>query len=383
MALANNHFPADVRVRSEAASLAELGLKVTVYAPKGPGEASVEVVEGITVRRFWLPEGQSATGLIVEYLVALLQLSVRLTVAILRGADVLHFHNPPDIFFPVGALARSMGRRVIFDHHDLAPELAKEKFGHHSVLSAPLRWCERMSMRCASVVISTNESYKEIAVERNGVRAEDVVVVRNAPQDRTLAAESSGRPGPLVDPRLCYVGALAVQDGGALLPQILSTLVRAHGLDPHLRIVGGGPAVEAIKALATQLQVADRIEWTGFVRHERVAQYIAESDVCLDVAPCSELNHKSTMIKIGEYMAGGRPIVTFPLEETMRTAGDCAVYAECGSVDDYAGQIARLSHDEEARSVMSSKALLRARDGTWSKSAVNLRRAYELALATR
>jgi glycosyltransferase involved in cell wall biosynthesis len=377
MALENNPYPQDVRVRNEAEVLVADGHQVVVLAPRGVAQASEEIVNGVHVKRYRLPAGAGAAGIAFEYVVAFVQLTLRLLLELGRGADVIHLHNPPDLLFGVGGLARAMGKAVIFDHHDLAPELFEQKFGGGRP-AAVLRWCERMTMRVASVVIAANESHLRVAGQRGRVDPTRVVVVRNAPRKDTIASEPRTREGVLRRPRLCYVGSLGSQDGVRILPEILARLCRA-GLEPVLDLVGDGPELSRIRHLAREQGVLERITFMGQVPHDRVPGIVEQADICLDVAPCTALNHQSTMIKIGEYMAAGRPIVTFPLEETRHTASDCALYAAPDDTQDFCESIVRLCADEGLRATLSSQALKRAHESTWEHSADRVRYAYALA----
>jgi len=377
MALENNPYPQDVRVRNEARELLSDGHEVAVLAPRGHGQPRRELVDGVRVRRYWLPELDGAAGILLEYAVAAVQLTLRLLVELVRGADVVHLHNPPDLLFAVAALARSRGRVVIFDHHDLAPELFEQKFGPRWPASI-LRWCERMTMRAANVVVSANESHRLVAIERGGVEQERVVVVRNAPRTSTIASTARTRAGVLKDPRLCYLGSLGSQDGVRVLPELVSRLARA-GLEPTLMVVGDGPELPALRRLAREHDVLDRINFTGRVAHAQVPRLLEAADICIDVAPCTPLNHRSTMIKIGEYLAAGRPIVSFALEETRHTAADCAVYASGEDLESLCEAIVSLCQDEQARAVLCARGLARARGMTWEDSADRLRAGYLLA----
>lgn len=380
MALENNPYPQDVRVRSEAETLARDGHTVTVLAPRAPGQSRSELIAGVRVRRYRLPMASGSLGIVGEYTLASAQLTARVLAELVRGADVLHLHNPPDLLFPVGWTARALGRAVIFDHHDLAPELFEAKFRARWP-AAILRWCERMTMRVAHVVIAANESHRAIALERGGVAGEQVVVVRNAPSTATVAARADVRAGVLREPKLCYVGSLGSQDGVRSLPEIVAWLA-AHDSRPRLSVVGDGPELSAMRQIARERGVLDRIEFAGRVPHEDIPSILADADICLDVAPLNALNHRSTMIKIGEYLAAGRPIVTFALDETRRTAGDCALYAESSELRGYCEAIMRLCADERLRAQLATRALERAAGMTWESSAERLRDGYALAAQT-
>jgi glycosyltransferase involved in cell wall biosynthesis len=374
MALENFSYPEDVRVRAEAQELVAAEFAVTVLAPRARGQRRKELIDGVIVKRYRLPTLAGAAGIVVEYMVAFLQLTPRVLLEISLGAEVVHLHNPPDIFFPIAKLARMAGKIVIFDHHDLAPELYEQKFGSGWPV-AVLRWCERMTMCIAHVVIAANESHRLVAIDRGGVRPDRAIVVRNGPRRATIAAQPHARDGYLSDPRLCYVGTLGSQDGVSVLPAVLSRLAQI-GMDPTLMIVGDGPELPSIEQAAEDCGVRARITFVGRVAHEDVPALIGEADICLDVAPCSPLNHQSTMIKIGEYLAAGRPVVTFDLEETRFSAGDCALYAPCGDVNTYCDLVAQLCTSSSMRLAFSQAALIRAQALTWERSAEHLRYAY-------
>ena len=377
MALENNPYPQDVRVRNEAEALAADGHHVVVLAPRGPGQPRAETVNGDRVKRYRLPAGARVGGIVVEYIVALVQLTLRLLAELCRGADVIHLHNPPDLLFGVAGLARVMGKAVIFDHHDLAPELFEQKFGS-GLPAVVLRWCERMTIRVAHVVIAANESHRRVAIQRGHVDRERVVVVRNAPREDTIATAPRTREGVLRSPRLCYVGSLGSQDGVRYLAEDpRATLPRRIGADARSRGGWSGARADQTSGPAPRRARPDPVHRAGF--HDQVPGIIEAADICLDVAPCTALNHQSTMIKIGEYLAAGRPIVTFALQETHHTAGDCALYAACDDLDDFCGSIMRLCADEGMRAKLSAEALERARAMTWEHSAERLRHAYGLA----
>jgi glycosyltransferase involved in cell wall biosynthesis len=377
MALENNPYPQDVRVRNEAEELALDGHDVVVLAPRAQDQQRTEIVNGVRVTRYRLPALDGAAGILLEYAVAAFQLTLRLLLELLRGADVVHLHNPPDLFFPVAGLARALGCAVVYDHHDLAPELFEQKFGSRWPASI-LRWCERMTMKAATVIVSANESHRLVAIARGGVDRERVVVVRNAPRRNTIASDPRTREGVLKNPRLCYVGSLGSQDGVSALPELVARLCRA-GLEPTLRLVGDGPEMARIKRLAHAQGVVDRIDFMGHVAHEEVPAVLRDADICVDVAPHTPLNDRSTMIKIGEYLAAGRPIVSFALRETRYTAGDCAIYAESNDIDGLCQSIISLCEDEQTRLRMSELGLARAREMTWEHSADRLRHGYVLA----
>jgi len=374
MLLENNPYPQDVRVRNEAESLVAAGHDVTVLAPRARGQARVERVGEVTVKRFWLPESSGGVGgFLLEYTFAHLQLFARGLGELMRGADVVHLHNPPDTLFPIALVARAMGRKAVFDHHDLFPELFAEKFGS-SRLVALAGASQRASLRTATAVLFTNRSQAEMALARGMRRPERLTVVRNGPRRATLAQAGQPRQGKLADPHLVFVGELASQDGVLALPELLAR----PGLEgATMTVVGDGGDRPKLSSKFSQLGMADRVDFTGQVEHRRVPELIAEADICIDPAPCSDLNHRSTMIKVAEYLAAGRPVVAFDLTETRRTAADAALYAPCGDLDAFARLIVRLAANGNLRQDLAERAVARAGELVWERSEAELLGAYE------
>jgi glycosyltransferase involved in cell wall biosynthesis len=377
MLLENSSYPQDVRVRSEAESLTQAGHLVTVVAPALNGQPHREVVDGVRVIRFTLPQASDSTlGFVTEYAIANLRLYWAGIGELLRGATVVHSHNPPDTLFGVSLLARLLGRKAIFDHHDLAPELFEAKFGSSATASV-LRLLERASMRSASAVVAANESHAEIARERGGVAADRVFVVRNGPPAAAFEQVVPGRDGVLADPRLLFLGCMESQDGVDQLLPIMERLATSHDLaGAHLTLVGEGSLRAELEAEAAARGLAERVHFTGRVPFTEVPGLLAEADICLDPAPCTELNNRSTMIKIGEYMTAARPVVAYPLLETERTGGDAVSFAEADDQATFAARIATLAGDPELRAAKVELGVARAGTLGWDRSEQKLLALY-------
>jgi len=271
MLLENQTYPRDVRVRNEARSLVRDGHAVTVLAPRGPGESAREEVEGVTVRRYRLPVSTGGVaGFLAEYFVAHLQLFARGLLELARGASVVHLHNPPDTLFPIALLARAIGRRVVFDHHDLSPELYREKFGPSRGVERALRLAQRASFRAAHAVLVTNESQRDVALGQ-GASPERVAVVRNGPGEAMLRERRAPRKGVLRDPVLLFLGELDSQDGVSALPSLLRRVVdQPETPGATMLIVGDGPSRPALDRRLRDVGLVDRVRFTGRVGHEMV-----------------------------------------------------------------------------------------------------------------
>lgn len=380
MLLENEPYPADVRVRNEAETLLAGGYRVTVLAPQADrGQSKSEFVDGVEVVRFWLPNtSQNALGFILEYAVAHLQLARLTLVRLLAGADIVHANNPPDTLGLLLVLARLLGRQAVFDNHDLFPDLFAVRYGSPG-LTRLLRVFQHIAFRTADLVLTTNESQREIVLDAVRRDPESVVVVRNGPRLDTVR-QTLG-VSEREDPRraaveLLFLGALEPQDGVVTLAQVLHTLVERHSMDVHLTVVGAGSSRIPLERHCSELGLDARVLFTGRVPHEHVPSLLERADICVDTAPCNELNHHSTMIKIAEYMAAGKPIVAFDLHETKRTAGDAALYAACDDVDDFAARIAEISASPELRREMVEQSTSRLPQLLWEHSAEALLSGY-------
>ncbi|MGI8713985.1 MAG: glycosyltransferase family 4 protein [Solirubrobacteraceae bacterium] len=379
MLLENNPYPQDVRVRAEAESLARAGHRVTVVAPRDRAQPRSERVGGVDVVRFALPDGSTrgAGGFALEYLVASVALHRAALRALLHGATVLHIHNPPDIFFPAGALYRLAGRRVIFDHHDLFPETVGVKFGAGPA-SRVASWCQRMTFAVADHVIATNESYAAVAREVGRKRREQVTIVRNGPPAAWTSLAADGREGVLEQIRLAYLGAISSQDGVEGLAPVMARLCAGpDALDVRLTVIGDGDARPALEAALARNGVAERVTFTGWVAPARVPELLAAADLCVDPAPATDVNERSTMTKLAEYLALGKPVVAYDLLEARRTAGDAALLVPAGDVDAFAKAISELARDPALRHDFTRRARRRAiEELTWERSEQALFEAY-------
>jgi glycosyltransferase involved in cell wall biosynthesis len=381
MLLENDLYPHDVRVRYEAESLVAAGYRVLVIAPHGRGQPMREAIDGVEVERFWLPMDHRGrvSDLLAEYVVAHAQLYTRGLRALLRGANVLHAHNPPDTLFVPALLRRRSGCKFVFDQHDLSPELFEQKFGRTPMLGA-VRRAQLASLRLAQLVVVTNESQREAAI-RGGAPAEEVIVVRNALRRADLGGIGAMRLGRLEDPNLLYVGTLESQDGVQHLPELLRVLIDVHRLQGlRLTVVGWGAERVPMERRLRELGLEGHVTFTGRTEHRRVLELIRAADICIDTAECNELNHRTTMVKVVEYLSLGRPTVAFALRETERTADGAAALAECGRWEQFAELIAELAGSEERRNQLCERASARAQALAWEHGEAALIAGYERML---
>jgi glycosyltransferase involved in cell wall biosynthesis len=387
MLVENMPVPTDRRVWPEAQALRDAGYEVVIVCPRGVDvdAAPFEVVDGIEIHRFPSAVGDGTLGFVREYVSAFWHI-VRLTRRLgrQRAFAVVHAANPPDYLLLAARSLKRRGAAFIFDHHDLFPELYRIRFGGGRGLVYRLAlMLEKLSFRLADVVVSTNESYRRIAIERGGKRPEDVFVVRNAP-DATRFRPAEPDPALRRGKKhlLVYVGVMAPQDGVDRALRALS-LLRDRRDDWHAIFAGDGEAYEEVRALATELGLDDVIEFPGFLHDQAaVARILGTADVCLAPEPKDPLNEVSTLIKIAEYMAVGRPIVSFDLQETRITAGEAAAYAEPNNESSFATRIDELLDDPDRRRRMGEAGRERIEQRySWEHSKAALLAVYERLLS--
>lgn len=377
MLLENNPYPQDVRVRSEALSLVAAGHGVTVIAPRGKGQPSREVLDGVRVIRFRSIDanGHGRAGFVLEYMIACSLLQVLALRELLRGATVVHLHNPPDLLFPVAMLYRLAGRRVVFDHHDLFPETVELRFGE-GALARAARLCQNLTIDVAHHVLATNSSYAAVSLSRK--RPAQVTVVRNAPPRAWTEEPILCRDGVLEPVRLVYVGAIAPQDGVAGLADVLGYLCTGPGrIDARLTVVGDGSERASVEREMHARGVAEHVTFVGWVEPGRVRELIRQSDICVDPSPATDVNERSTMTKVAEYLALGKPVVAYDLLETRRTTGDAALLVKRDDPERFADAIRELTGDAVLRRRLASAARERASAAlNWERSAEALLEAY-------
>ena len=375
--------PFDRRVWQEASTLRDAGYGVSIICPTGKGfESKFEKIDGISIWRYDLPvEGEGTRGYAVEYSVALLRTFVLCwRVLLTEGFDVIQACNPPDLFFLIGRFFKLLGKKFVFDHHDINPELYEAKFGRRDFFYRLLLRLERWTFRTADVSIATNESYRHIAIQRGGMEPDRVFVVRSGPSLQRL------RMGPpqehLKQGRrylVGYVGVMGKQEGvDYLLRAIHHLVVKLGRNDIHFGLVGGGTSLDAMKSLSAELGVDGFVTFTGRVSDEEMLAMLNTADVCVNPDIANEMNDKSTMNKIMEYMALGKPIVQFDLAEGRFSARAASLYANKNDVVDMALKIVELIDDPERRLEMGTYGRNRVEtELAWHHEAPNLLTTYE------
>lgn len=375
----NLPVPYDRRCWQEALALKAAGFEVSVVSPATRLFPKWhELLEGVQIYRYpMLIEGKGRVGLVIEYVWSFLCIFLwTCFVAVRRRFDAIIIANPPDIFFPIIWFWRLLGKKAVFDHHDLTPELFATKFQlDRSIVLSFFYFAERCMLRVVDKVISTNESYKEIAVRRGRRNRDDVVVVRNAPDPARFSIRP---PEPALRKSatylLAFLGEIGQQDGVDVLIRALKVIRATLGPGVvHCVMMGAGPHFEHIVAYAKSEGVFEDITFTGRADNDLICRVLSSADIAVDPCPDSPHANLSTATKIMEYMFFSLPIVAFDLLETRRSGDDAICYARVGDEAHFAQRIIDLLQDEPQRRALGACARQRLDSAlSWRVSSGNL-----------
>jgi glycosyltransferase involved in cell wall biosynthesis len=382
----NLPVPLDRRVWQEACALRDAGHDVTVVCPRMRGfNEPEEVLDGIQIHRHWISgEAAGIRGFLAEYASALWgEMSCALKAWRRKGFDVIHLCNPPDLLFLVALPFKVLaGVRVIYDVHDLWPEMFEAKFGRRGPLYWAVRLAERATLALADVVIATNESVAA-AVKKRGRKSDDeVLVVRTAPAtlDTEAPADPSLRNGHQF--LVGYIGVMGNADGVDYLLEAADHIVRERGRDDvQFHLMGSGPEHPRLLEKRDELGLADFVEMPGRVSNEHLFSALQTMDLGAACDPINAYNDHCTMNKTLEYMAFGKAQVMFGTVEGRVSAGAAASYVMENSAAKLGDAILELLDDEPRRLEMGwlGERRLETELG-WDRSTAQLRKAYALAL---
>jgi len=364
----NLPVPFDRRVWAECRALRAAGYEVSVVCPKGKDDPSYAELEGVHLYKYRaFPPITRQVMFVAEYAYSILATLVHLVRAWRRRPfSVVQVCNPPDVLwaaaFPFQVL---FGVKLVFDQHDLCPELYLSRFGTAAALPyKALVLTEKITYKLASAVISTNESYRAVAMTRGGKRPADVTVVRTGPDPSRMRR---GEPEPELrrghDHLLVYIGVMGPQDGVDLALRTMHHIVHVRGrADVALTLIGDGDAGPELRRLAVELDLGEHVHFTGRAPDDLVKRVMSTADIGLSPDPKNPLNDVSTMNKTMEYMAYELPVVAFDLVETKVSAADAALYATPNEIDAYADLVLELLDDDVRRKQMGAAGRRRVED---------------------
>ena len=372
--------PFDRRVWQEACTLNDNGAHITIICPKMKGYTkSYECIEGIDIYRHPLPvEGAGPLGYLQEYGIALFfQFFLSWRIFLRRRFHIIHACNPPDLMFITALPFKLLGVKFVFDHHDINPELFVSKYNKKGFFYFLMILFEKVTFKVSDYSIATNESYKEIALNRGKMHPDRVAIVRSGPDLSRLRLTT----GNIIYKKgrkllVGFVGVIGEQEGLDLLLESIVQIVRAKKRDDmQFAIIGDGTDLQRIKDLSRELDLDDFVDFYGRVSDEKLVDILNTADICVNPDKPTEMNNLSTMNKIMEYMSLKKPIVQFDLKEGKFSAQKASLYAD--NVSDFSEKIIKLADDEDLRKDMGEFGYNRViNDLNWNIEKKNLLKFY-------
>lgn len=369
----NLPVPRDHRVWLIATTLKSNGYEVTVISPSDDrAPAGVYRREGIVMIRHKLYQAKNWLGYAWEYSEALFkERAILKKVYAKKPFQTIHVCDPPDLLYLLAKPYQKKGVKLIFDHHDLSPELilAKKNAASYEELGflfklfyKLLLHFERKSVESADLVLATNASYQSIEFARDGLAQEKSFVVRSGLRREELIQNREANNSKVL--RLVYIGVMARQDGVDILLKALAILKEKQP-NVSLQLLGDGPEFENLKALSKKLKLEKETEFLGFVQKARAKEILKESDIGVTPDPKTPMNDNSTMLKTLDYMAAGLPQVMFDLKEHRATCKDAALYVEPSKPEALAEGILKLINDRTLMESLSQRSLARSQELAW------------------
>jgi glycosyltransferase involved in cell wall biosynthesis len=361
----NLPVPLDRRVWLECLALRDSGYAVSVICPKGPGDPARAVIDGIPVYKYRpAPQASGVLGYAFEFGYSWLR-TARLSWSVWRQQpfDAMQACNPPDTYWALARYWKRRGVRFVFDQHDLNPELFLSRFGEPEgragrLQLAALTWLERQTYATADHVISTNESYRRVAIERGRRDPDDVTVVRSGPDTTVMRPvhPSAEREHPTRH-SLVYLGIMGPQDGVDVVLEVMDELVHRRGrTDVEATLLGFGDCLSDLQRQSHELGLDDVVTFTGRAGPAMISEHLSAATVGLCPDRKTPLNDVSTMNKTMEYMAHALPSVSFDLAETQVSGGDSCLYVPSGDVQAFADAVERLLDNPELRVDLARRA---------------------------
>jgi glycosyltransferase involved in cell wall biosynthesis len=381
----NLPVPLDRRVWQESCALRDAGYEVVVICPRMRGyTALMETLDGIHIYRHWISdEAGGFFGFILEYLSALWG-EMRLAWKVWRRHrfKVIHLCNPPDLLFLVALPFKLLGVRVIYDVHDLWPEMFEAKFEKRGLFYYLVRIAESMTYRISDLVLATNETVRRVALERGRKTQDTVFVVRTAPKIST--GEVSVNPELKKNRQFLvgYVGVMGNADGVEYLVRAADHLVNKSGrLDVQFLLMGTGPEYDHLVSLRDSLGLQEFVDLPGRVSNEFLFSALKTIDLGVSCDPKNTYNDGCTMNKVLEYMAFGKAQVMFDLVEGRASALEASNYVVRNSSEDLAQEIIDLLEQPKQREKMGAFGKKRLQEQlNWEKSVESLLSAYRKVL---
>lgn len=361
------------RLARQARAARDAGFDVDVVAMRRDGEARLGLVDGIRVYRMPVEHrrGGGALQLLREYLGFAILATLRVArLAVRRRYAVVQVANPPDFLIAAGIVPKLFGARLVFDVHDLSPDLFETRFAGRSgarVADVTLRLVERLAVRLADEVLTVHDPYRQELVAR-GAPAAKVTVVMNSLDEELLPAPSTDRPGE--EFRIVYHGTVTSWYGVELVVEALAAIGQSVP-DAQLEVYGEGDAMPRVCALAEALGVSERLIAPGrYFPQTEVLSLVQGARVGVIPNLPTRLNRFALSSKLFEYVALGIPVISADLPTIRAHFDDKEIrYFRAGDAGSLADALVDVATDPDAAAARAFAARARYEEYRWSGNA--------------
>lgn len=356
LVIVHSYYLRDTRPRRHATALAAAGWQVDVLCARAEDERAREQVGGVRLHR--LP-ARRRRGSWRRYLFEYLSFTVLATTAatllyLRRRYQTVYVVGIPNFLVFAAIIPKLIGARVVLDMRDPLPEFFSVKYGIRdgSPLKRVLLLEEKVSARFADVVLAPHEAcarYYERSVPRDRIE-----VVMNAPDPGLFSPNSTTRDP--ADRTMLYAGTVASRYGVDLA---VRALARLSGEVPGLglRVVGDGDQLTALRVLAHELDVEDRVLFDGPVPLDRIPSIVRRSWIGIQPNRDDALMRLNLSTKVLEWARLGLPVVvgiTPPLSECFTS--DEILICEPGDLEGLCARIREAADDPDALSRRAERA---------------------------
>jgi len=379
----NLPVPLDRRVWQESLALKEAGYDVTVVCPQMRGyDLSEEQLEGVKIYRHPIAkEASGILGFLIEYTSALWGETLCVYKVWKNGGfDIIHLCNPPDILFLVALPYKLFfGVRIIFDVHDLWPEMFEAKFSRRNPLIWAVLIAEKFTVKISDIIIATNKSVKSIIKNRHNKDDDSIFIVRTSPHniDKEIESVPKRRNGKKY--LVGYIGVMGDSDGLQYLLEAIKYIIYKYDRkDIQFSLMGTGPQFENLNKIIKDYSIEEYVEMPGRVLDQYLFETLVTMDLGVGCDPINKYNDHCTMNKTLEYMAFGKPQVMFAIKEGKVSAAGAAVYVDENCPKKLAQAIVTTLDNASLRDKMSEIALKRINGKlSWKESKKSLLNAYQ------
>ncbi|MFA7289124.1 MAG: glycosyltransferase family 4 protein [Melioribacteraceae bacterium] len=356
MIIEHTSIPSDTIVWQDALTLNSDGFEVIIISPKSKLDYSIyENKSNIKIfrhPRFF--DGSSVFLYILEYLEALFWEAIYLIFVLIRyNFKIIYVDSPPDFIALWGIVSKYiLKKKFVFKRDDIYPELYCVKYSKKKIIYRLLLMIEKIAHRTADISLVLNDSTKELILSRVNISKDRIKVIRFGPDIINFLPSKTNHFVKKNKYLIGYVGVLAQQENIDGLLRIFETLLSLRkSFETELVIVGDGPEANQFISFAEIIGISKYVNFVGRKSwlDGSMMDILNKCDLFVCPDEKNDMNDRTTMSKVMEYMALCKPIVMYDLKENRITAEDAGIYVDSGNELEFAKQINYLLENKSER----------------------------------